>query len=256
MKNQKVLGNTKPKPNAIKSRGWALTINNWTQEEYDTLTHLFSTAKQWIIGKEVGDEKGTPHLQAYGYWKNALSFETIKKAAPRAHIEAAKGRPDQNEIYCRKEGDYTGAGFPAPLKYISELREWQGNLCIRLDKDPDDRKITWIVDLAGGKGKTALCRYLCIKRGAILLGGKAADMKYAIAELEEIPNIILMNLTRSQEDYVSYQGIEEIKDGIFFTTKYKSGMKIYNPPHVVVFSNWEPKTEKLSADRWNIIHLE
>ncbi len=52
------------------------------------------------------------------------------------------------------------------------------------------------------------------------------------------------------EDYVSYQALEEIKDGIFFSGKYEGGMKIFNSPHVICFANFSPAEHKLSGDRW------
>ena len=35
-------------------------------------------------------------------------------------------------------------------------------------------------------------------------------------------------------------------------TKYETGMKLFNSPHLIVFSNFYPDTDKLSADRWKI----
>lgn len=87
-----------------RARGYCLTINNWTQEDYDKLSES-QKYDYLIIGKEVG-EQGTPHLQAYLYKHNNVAFSTIKKIAPRAHIEIAKGTPSDNIKYCSKEGDF------------------------------------------------------------------------------------------------------------------------------------------------------
>jgi hypothetical protein len=46
--------------------------------------------------------------------------------------------------------------------------------------------------------------------------------------------------------------MENVKDGLFFSTKYESGMVRYNPPHVIVFANVPPDVTKMSADRWVI----
>jgi hypothetical protein len=54
------------------------------------------------------------------------------------------------------------------------------------------------------------------------------------------------------QNKVSYSSIECIKNGMITNTKYETGFKVFNPPHVVVFSNFPPDEEKLSADRWNI----
>jgi len=35
-------------------------------------------------------------------------------------------------------------------------------------------------------------------------------------------------------------------------TKFETGVKVFNPPHIVVLSNEYPDTEKVSLDRWCI----
>ena len=37
---------------------------------------------------------------------------------------------------------------------------------------------------------------------------------------------------------------------------YESKMKVFDPPHVICFANFEPKREAMSADRWAIVDLE
>jgi hypothetical protein len=79
-------------------------------------------------------------------------------------------------------------------------------------------------------------------------------MKYAIMKSIDdrgvVPKILLLDIPRSLEEYVSYQGIEEIKNGMFFNTHYEAKMVCYDSPHVVVFANFEPDLSKLSRDRW------
>ena len=43
-------------------------------------------------------------MQVYINYREGRYFSTIKNAFPRAHIEAAKGKPEQNREYCLKEG--------------------------------------------------------------------------------------------------------------------------------------------------------
>ncbi len=66
---------------------------------------------------------------------------------------------------------------------------------------------------------------------------------------------MVIDIPRANEGNVSYQAIEDLKNGALFSTKYESGMCVFNSPHVVVFANMAPDLNKLSADRWNIIHL-
>lgn len=94
------LGNTR-------TRAFCMTINNWTQDEYDHLKRwcLARQNLKWIIGKEEG-KSGTHHLQVYFYSKNPISWKTIKNQFPRAHIEKANGSLEQNYAYCKKEEDF------------------------------------------------------------------------------------------------------------------------------------------------------
>lgn len=95
-----------------KKRGWCFTINNPSLAESNALKSLGETGLQTsnvdylIYGRETGDE-GTPHLQGYIHCKSQRAFSAIKNLiGERAHIEAAKGTPDQNRRYCIKDGDF------------------------------------------------------------------------------------------------------------------------------------------------------
>ena len=81
-------------------------------------------------------------------------------------------------------------------------------------------------------------------------------MCFGISEMvkkDGAPKVVLINITR--QGSVSYNGLEAVKDGIFFSSKYESGMCMFNSPHVIVFSNEEPEYENLTKDRWNVIDL-
>lgn len=118
-------------------------------------------------------------------------------------------------------------------------------------EEPSERKIYWYWSLGGETGKTTFARYLHRKFGFIVLSGKAADMKNLIVDYDEknghTPDGIVMNIPKSfNEDFISYGGIEEIKDMFFCSGKYKGGMIDGNPPHVIVFANCEPDCEKMN----------
>lgn len=70
-----------------------------------------------------------------------------------------------------------------------------------------------------------------------------------------VPKVCVFHYTRAVENYVSYEALEAIKDGIFFSTKYESGMVVFDSPHVVVFANFPPDRTQLSADRWRITNI-
>lgn len=262
-------GNTNsppPKQESPKKR-WCLTLNNYTKDEYSDLVDSFSSdsSNKFIIGKEIG-ESGTPHLQIYINFSKKTRFSAIKKINNRFHIESAKGSEIENIKYCSKDGDFELRNLKVPraLKLLDESKLYNFQKII-LDivklNEPNDRSIYWFKDDNGGTGKTTFCKLLCAKYGAIMLSGKSADMKHGIVEYKntnnDTPELILINLPRSfNNDYLSYTGIEEVKDMCFYSGKYEGGMIIGNCPNIFIFSNQLPDFSKLSNDRWNVYDID
>ena len=70
------------------------------------------------------------------------------------------------------------------------------------------------------------------------------------------PELICVNIPRSYDTtYLSYEGLENIKDMLFYSGKYEGGMVVGNSPHLLVFANEAPDLSRLSADRWNIKNI-
>lgn len=127
--------------------------------------------------------------------------------------------------------------------------------------EPEDplwgRKIYWFWEPNGNWGKSVLATYLIDQRNAIEVSGAAKDCFCGIAnQLEKHDiEIVIFDIPRSCVDYVSFQAIEKIKDGKFFSAKYESGMVRFNRPHIICFANSPPPEEKLSLDRWEVTEL-
>lgn len=241
------------------------TWNNYTDENREMLK-AFMTAQceDYAINEEIG-ESGTPHLQFALKFKNARTFISLKKIFPECHFEKARNWCAAKQ-YCSKSATSIGEAFVKPKIVVKDplegrvLREWQSNILQILDQDPDDRTINWIYDPLGNAGKTSLAKHLCIKypKEVIYLGGKASDMKYGVMNFIDAGNtlrVVILDLTRSLENFVSYEGIESIKNGIFYNSKYECKMVLYDSPHVIVFANFEPDYDKMSEDRWNVIDI-
>jgi len=94
--------------NNMRGRAWCATINNYTMNDYARATS-YAKATYGIVGKETG-KNGTPHLQIYWRFDNALRFSTLKTAFPTAHLELAKGDAAANIKYCSKEGSFIEFG--------------------------------------------------------------------------------------------------------------------------------------------------
>jgi hypothetical protein len=69
--------------------------------------------------------------------------------------------------------------------------------------------------------------------------------------------VFFLDCPRSKQgDFIQYDLLEELKNGLFFKNKYESRMVELAPPHVVVLMNESPDPTKLSADRYTIIRLD
>lgn len=91
----------------MQRKAYCLTINNPTDDDEGK----FSDPKfeYTIFGRERG-ESGTPHLQCYIHYKKKTDFNAVKKSFPTAHIEAARGTPQENKTYCSKDMDFVEYG--------------------------------------------------------------------------------------------------------------------------------------------------
>lgn len=262
-------GNTKPQTSSIKSRRWCFTWNNYTEENVDTLTRIFQL-KKWknVIGRETG-ESGTPHLQGYIEAKNAIRFETLKKLFPKVHWEKAKGSADDNLAYCTKEGNAVTNIAPSLKVQYNQYMEktytdikwydWQQEVLDILATEPNTRDIYWFWEPVGNKGKSFMTKYINWKFNTVIVNGKQSDVFNGIKtflDTEKVfPQVAIVDIPRSNKNYVCYGTMEKIKDGLAYSGKYEGGKLELLPLHMIVFANFEPNLEEMSADRWHIREL-
>lgn len=246
-----------------KHRNYFFTWNNPDISGSKLAQEFNSIDAKYVFQLEEGENK-TRHFQGLIGFKNARSFSAVKSDWPKWHFEPVR-KIKAVKDYCSKvktrlEGPWVkGFTIKKDLKTITNLYKWQQQIISILEQDADDRKIYWLVDRDGNLGKTALCKYICHHYKALYVSGKATDIKYGIVKyLEDEDNldIVLLDFPRSLEQYVSFDAIESVKNGIFFSSKYESGMCMFNSPHVFCFSNFKPETSALSQDRWIKCYVE
>lgn len=270
------------------SYNFTFTFNNWTEEGIESLVANLGSigSKKYAFQKEIGKKEGTPHLQGCFSLKTKMRLMPVVRAlkaggkVQKLHVETMNAGWAQNVRYCTKSDTREEGTEPVlfnvhgvvtePLTVIQELRPWQLELKNTFEDCADDRVINWVWTRKGGEGKSAFAKYLCAEMGAIICAGKAADMKCQIAKViwphsgvcpgpgvqEPAPKIVVFDVPRSNLKYVSYTGIEEIKNGCFASSKYESSMVLMNSPHVIVFANEPPEFEKMSLDRWRVWTIE
>lgn len=92
-------------------RNVVFTVNNYTDEDVNACRGCVDGDANYIVfGFEVGEE-GTPHLQGYCQLKKQLRTKNIcDMLGGRAHIEGARGNPEQARNYCCKDGEWEEYG--------------------------------------------------------------------------------------------------------------------------------------------------
>lgn len=92
---------------------WCFTINNYNEEEVQTLQALGDAAQDisyLVFGREVG-ANGTRHLQGYVEFPRRLRIAQVKRLiGERAHLETRRGNSNQAADYCKKDGEFTEYG--------------------------------------------------------------------------------------------------------------------------------------------------
>jgi len=237
---------------------WIMVLNNWTNVELSAIGSIISkNCKYAIIEKEVG-ENGTPHLQGYFEFKTKMRPCSVFNIS-RIHFEKAKGTREQNDIYCSKDSNIViSIGRPKPIKLITNLYPWQLEILEIMKTEPDDRTIHWYWEKTGSFGKTQFVKYCVVKHKVLMCnGGKHSDIMNLVfnQDMNET-ECVMFDIPRPHEGNISYSALECIKNGMVCNTKYETGVKIFNSPHIFCFSNFPPDdTSKLSGDRWKITNL-
>lgn len=136
-------------------------------------------------------------------------------------------------------------------------KPWQNEvLKLVLHTKPDKRSVNWYWEPNGNVGKSFLTTFLLLKSKAYVVeGGRRSDIFYGYNN----EPIVIFDLPReldSEGGQYMYGTIECFINGRFLSTKYDTRMKLFRPPHVVVFANFKPNSSApLSLDRWKIKRL-
>ena len=263
---------TSEKKQTSPSVHWVFTWNNYPENWFEILSSNDDSISGYVYGKEIGEECGTPHLNCYVRfhkktrpssleWPPGI-FATLRwfKFGRRDGKNMKRDIARQIE-YCRKGLDSVSRGVPEEVRVlpIADMLPWQRAVLRRLDTRADNTTVVWFWENDGSIGKTQLQKYLVRWHNAILTGGRTHDMKMLVCEHYKLhgewPKICMLNVSRTAWHKVSYDGIEEIKDGLFAATKFECSMVHMNPPHMFVFANAPPQIDALSAHKWEIVCL-
>lgn len=262
-------GNTIP-PRAVPGKYWCFTWHDYPEGWMETLSTDLKGCK-YCIGAEICPETKRPHLQ--GYVEFPIKVRPIERLGwPKVvSWRKAKGSRDDNVRYNTKEGGDLLCNVPVPPPKIKwaepppiKIWGWQVDLYERLKLEPDERSIFWVWSEEGGCGKSSLAKFLVRHSGlnTVVVSGKTADMKHTLATYVdknrgENVQVVICDVPRSCSGFISYAGLEEIKNGLFCSSKYESRMIDLPLLHVVVLANIAPDKDNidLSSDRIVEINL-
>lgn len=255
--SEKPDGNTKSSGARNQLYRWFFTIPYEAISLSQLSQDLSTFCKKYTFSGELS-KSGYKHWQGCFSLKEKMYFHTVKNIFPEsAHLQACKDWWKAVN-YCKKEethieGPYDENTIFSHIELPKKLYDWQERIVHMANQKPNDRIIHWFWEENGCTGKTTLCKYLAVKYDAVVLNNcSTRDGSFA---LPNNPKIVVVNLTRSNEGHINYGLLEAIKDGLIFSPKYESKMKIFNSPHIFVFANCEPDTSMMSKDRWRIHKL-
>lgn len=185
-------------------------------------------------------------------------LDAFKDAVKEGMYNLKELRENHSEVYAKYTRfclEYVNDHSPQRELPAHPLKDWQRDLNIILNQEPDDRSIYFLVDFVGNSGKTWFSHYYASlhKRVQVILPGKKADMAFV---LDTGIRVLFVDAPRSKQgEFIQYDFLEDVKNGYVFSTKYESRVKSLGKVHVVVNMNEMPDLTKLSADRVKIIDI-
>ncbi|KAI8024000.1 Para-Rep C1 [Camellia lanceoleosa] len=252
----------------VEARPIILFVGEWGLKNGSVLTHSgYNTSVGGFVNiymksrEDKMDHIMSVAIAGYGYHNDVYivsSSETVQ-LGELLEILNSKYEEDPDDLRYDEPSKYRRIHCDSITRSNSELfpdfcREWQIHVQRLINEEPDNRQIIWVYGEDGNEGKSTFARHLyqncnwfCTRRG------KTHNFIYRYIEDRKKH---VMAIPRDKKDYVSYGGIEMLKDRFIESNKFEpifcaaSQWKI----HVIVMSNFLPDPLKISEDRYNIIH--
>lgn len=246
---------------------WDLTLFAEKEQVEDVLKYLRKHSKKYCCQGEECPTTGKFHFQ--------IRMSLAKKCRKPPFYDFCKGHASPTNTlassgdafydYCSKDysrvlgpwkdSDDAPIYIPRQIREIKELYPFQKQI-IELGKNWDTRHINWLYCPTGNIGKSILCGYIrAHKLGRVL--PMINDYKDLMEIVMGTPtsSFYLLDMPRAIRKDKLYQlisGLETIKDGYCFDTRYSFKEKVFDCPNIWVFSNKLPDKSLLSNDRWII----
>jgi hypothetical protein len=216
-------------------------------------------------------------VKTAAHWKNTLVYH-YKESPPFTNIpkpdivenpikEIWKSNTLQDALLStcstlKNVGGVIAAFNCKPADYgiepVVDWKPWQKELLDEIKNKPDSRHITWYYDPFGNAGKTFISKHLGQYKGAFV--STRANAYHVATSLDEFIKqngndsilVVIFNFSRQQENHKIYQALEELKDGMMTSEKYKGRTLYFNHPHLICLANYLPDINSMTKDRWDI----
>lgn len=197
---------------------------------------------------------GYRHYQGRLGTSNRNYFEWCKANIPALHVEKAA---TDNDEYERKTGFYiSSTDYPENRKVRFGTPTQVQQKILKIVEDQNDREIDVFLDKRGSTGKTWLSQYLWERGSAYYVPRSVADSGRVSADV--CSNLgqeryIIIDLQRDAPIPKGYYALlEELKDGIVSDPRYHGKQRNIRGRKLIIFTNKEFDTKKLSRDRWRL----
>lgn len=244
---------------------WDITVPADRHDVSSLRRHFSLHCKKFTFQLEQGANSGYRHYQCRVSLKTKSRKATLLNSAVKLdgwHISPTSGANKDNDFYVTKDdtrvdGPWTDQD-KQPLKTVDKmtvLYPWQQRLLDETDAF-DDRTIHILVDPNGNIGKSAFTKYLWYHRNACIVPplNQSKDLMQFVCSFEP-SKLYIIDMPRAMKKkhlYELYSGIEQLKNGMMYDTRYHGKFKYVDEPNIIVFTNTIPKLSYLSRDRWNL----
>lgn len=247
-------------------------------------------AKKWAFQLEKGEVEGKLHWQIRLDARSKVRmsslinwFEEEKEKLTKAHWSPSSGNSRGKTMFSYVMKEHTRVDLPVTdvmwtkeearrkdmealekshPKLEEKFRPWQAAFIqeVRSMTDETHRMIWVICDPLGSAGKNTIIRYLRAHGLATCImptEAKAMTQHVASIALQGLDwhdNALVINFVRDsmKDSKAMWAGIEMIRDGELWETRYKAQRASIGNVPIIVFCNEMPELKALTGDRWRL----
>lgn len=249
---------------------WAFTVQTtepWLATKDLLVAKLRSHASRFTFQLERA-ETGQLHFQGRASFKNAQRTAEVSHKLCNAHVSREANEAGSDFYAQKEESRVAGPWTEKNTKPVKVIKRWnpeewnplQSYIVATLEQQCD-RKILFVVDTEGCKGKTTLAMHYATTGKGIrvptTLTSAEDFLQYVHGMTEDYQDVtIFMDIPRSVESKDQWRRwctvLEELKNGFVYDKRYKAQQRFLGHVRLCVFTNQAPPGDLLTADRYTV----